>query len=634
MPGRSETSSTDMQPNLLIRICLLVVSLLAVTTTTRADWMNLTGAETAQNIAEVYVLDDHVRVVLEVYLSDLAHFEALVPDQWLEESDIQRPPQTERLRRFSDSGLQFITGSGEKLQAQLKLVEPRLRVDRKSPFAGMLNPTTRRVVPDAPADKRVLYAELVYPFSEKPQQLTITPPLDDNGQALFNIGFIVYHKSVPVIDFRYLGAPSRLMLNWDDPWYSRFENPNLKRHHKSALMSFLYVEPYEVRHEILTRVRDLETWMNLGLRGDEYIEIDELEPLKQRIGAFLLERNPVLIDGEARKPILDRSNYVKVALTGIKLMEKPERLEIDTAIIGVIITYITDGMPQKVTVEWELFNDQVERVPATATDPAGPLPTFLTPEDNIHTWTNYLKNYKLPTVQQIDVAGSLGELRLPLVTLLCLGGVLVVTIWTLLRARRHKPLRVPLIIAALLLATGAAAYPFASITITRPTLMAGEIDDERAEALLQTLLKNVYRSFDFREEEDVYDKLALSVSGDLLTEIYLQNRRSMAIKQAGGAQAKIKEISVEKVSAERIDGDGLSYALHGRWTALGRVGHWGHVHQRKNRYEAVVTISAQEGVWKITGLELMDEQRIDLTPGKGVSKAPAATASTPLSGKQ
>jgi hypothetical protein len=399
-------------------------------------------------------------------------------------------------------------------------------------------------------------------------------------------------------------------------------------------MSFLYVEPYEVRHEILTRVKDLSEWMDLGLRGDRYIELDELEPLKQRIGEFLLHKNPLTVDGKALNPILDRSNYVKVGLSGIRILEKPERLEIASTIIGVIISYITDGMPREVSIDWELFTDQIQRVPATATDPAGPLPTFLTPEDNIHTWTNYLKSYKLPTVQQIDVAGSLGELRIPLITLLCLLGFLVAAIWTLMRARRRKPLRVPLVAAALLLATGAAAYPFTSITITRPTLMAGEIDDERAEALLQTLLKNVYRAFDFREEEDVYDKLALSVSGDLLSEIYLQNRRSMAIQQAGGAQAKVKAVAVEKVSAERIDGDGLSYALHGRWTALGRVGHWGHVHQRKNRYEAVITIAAQEGVWKITGLELMDAQRIDLSPGRDVSKAPAEAASTPLSGTQ
>ena len=52
----------------------------------------------------------------------------------------------------------------------------------------------------------------------------------------------------------------------------------------------------------------------------------------------------------------------------------------------------------------------------------------------------------------------------------------------------------------------------------------------------------------------------------------------------------------------------------GSWTALGTVGHWGHLHRRKNRYEAVVTLGAQDGVWKIVGLDLLDEQRIDQSP--------------------
>jgi len=128
-----------------------------------------------------------------------------------------------------------------------------------------------------------------------------------------------------------------------------------------------------VRHEILARIKDLEQWMDLGLRGKEYIEVDELESLKQRIGEFLLTKNPVKIDGETYKPILDRTNYVKVALTGIQLVEKPERLEVSTAIVGVIITYLTQALPKQVTVDWQLFNDQITRVPATAIDPAGPL---------------------------------------------------------------------------------------------------------------------------------------------------------------------------------------------------------------------------------------------------------------------
>ncbi len=608
---------------------LVAIVMLLVAAAASADWINLSGAETAPDIAEITVFDDRVEVALEIYVGDVKTFEALIPDDWLTELAVERPPLAERLRRFSESGLQFVTDGGEPLLAEVRLIEPRLRKDRYSPFAGMVNPYTRRNVPEAPADKRVLYAELVYPFNgPAPGTLTIIPPLDADGRPLVSMGFIVYHRSVPVIDFRYLSAASTLTLD-PDPWYSRFDNPNLKRHHKDALMSFLYIEPYEVRHEILTRVKDLAEWMDLGLRGDRYIEIDELEPLKQRIGEFLLTRNPVTVDGKALKPILDRTNYVKVGLTGIQIMEVPERLEIASAIVGVIFSYITDGMPQQVAVDWELFTDQIQQVPATATDPAGPLPTFLTPDNRVHTWTNFLKDYELPTVRTSEVAGSLGELQLPVVSLVCLVGLVAVAVWILSRRRRAKPLRVPLAVCALCLAAAAASYPFARIGISRPVLMAGELDDAHATALLQTLLKNVYRAFDFREEEDVYDKLALSVSGDLLTDIYLQNRRSMAIQQAGGAQARIKEVEIESASATRIDGEGLAFALRGTWTALGSVGHWGHVHQRKNRYEAVVSVEAQDGAWKIVDLELRDERRIDQAPvmaGEATSTAPATSA--------
>jgi hypothetical protein len=149
--------------------------------------------------------------------------------------------------------------------------------------------------------------------------------------------------------------------------------------------------------------------------------------------------------------------------------------------------------------------------------------------------------------------------------------------------------------------------------------MAGELDDKQAQQLLQALLKNVYRAFDFRDENDVYDKLALSVEGDLLTDIYLQNRKSFAVQKAGGAQAKVKEVDIQHAQAERREGDTPTYAIRGQWTATGTVGHWGHVHTRKNQYDAIVTVKADQGDWKISGLELLEEQRID-------PAAPAATA--------
>ena len=592
-------------------LVLLMVSILVDSNTTRADWINLTGAETSPNIAEIYVLNDQVKVILEVYIQDLPTFDDLVPDDWLKTLKTQRPPLSERLQHFSSQTLQFVTETGEKLQAQLELVEPRERTDRQSPFAGMINPSTRQRVPEAPSDKRVLYAELIYPFNKKPQTLTMIPPLDEKGRALVTIGFIAYHKSVPIIDFRYLGNPAKLILNWEDPWYSKFDNPNLKRHHKSALMSFLYVEPYEVRHEILTRVKDLETWMDLGLRGSEYIEVDELDPLKQRIGEFLVQKNIVRVEGTPLRPILDRTNYVKVGLTGIKLLENPERLEISTAIVGVIFAYITEGMPKEVTVDWELFTDHIQQVPTQAVDPAGPFPSFVTPEDPVLTWTNFLKNYTIPTVHTVAVSDTVEALQIPVGTILCFTALLPLG-WSIRRrANKMQAYRWPLGLAIGLIAGGAVLIPFFHVSIAKPAALVNSLSDEEATIILRSLLKNVYRAFDFRQEGDVYDKLALSVEGDLLADIYIQNRKSFAVKKAGGAQAKVQEVEILETQAEPVRDYPGAFALKGQWTAMGTVGHWGHVHTRKNHYEAIVTVEPIEGNWKITGLELLEEKRVE-----------------------
>jgi hypothetical protein len=207
---------------LLIPLVLLASGLLRPA---QADWINLTGAETAPNIAEIYVLDDRVHVKLEVYIGDLDKFDDLVPDEWLRDTS-GRDAVEDRLERFSREGLQFVTGAGEQLIAEVVTIEPRLRVNRQSPFAGMINPITRARVPEAPSDKRVLYVELDYPFEKRPNTLRMIPPLDPNSDiAAATIGFIAYHKAVPIIDFRYLGAASHLTLDWEDPWYSKFDNP-------------------------------------------------------------------------------------------------------------------------------------------------------------------------------------------------------------------------------------------------------------------------------------------------------------------------------------------------------------------------------------------------------------------------
>ena len=61
-------------------------------------------------------------------------------------------------------------------------------------------------------------------------------------------------------------------------------------------------------------------------------------------------------------------------MTRTFFIEQPEQLPINTALVGVIITYLTEGIPQEVTSEWDLWSDRIQKVPADAVDRPDPFP--------------------------------------------------------------------------------------------------------------------------------------------------------------------------------------------------------------------------------------------------------------------
>jgi hypothetical protein len=601
-----------MKKTFLFIIAFFIFLGCIVPTSANADWINLSGAENAPNIAEIHIHDDHVKIELEIFVDDMVTFDRLIPDAFFKGTAIKRPLPADRMRQFSNEDLQILTDNGQKLQAKLKLVEPRFRKERPSPYAGKINPYTLQLIPGPPEDKRVFYVELIYPFKNKPKSLTIIPPLDEKYKiSKVPIGFVTYHNGVPINDFKFLSGPSTVTLDWADPWYSAFDNKALKRWQRGGVMSFLYIEPYEIRHEILARVKDLTAWIDLGLRGNEFIEADENEPLKKRVGEFFLKQDKVLIDGKQLRPILDRTAFVKYTTTRTFFIDQPERLAINTAIVGIIITYLTKGIPQEVTNTWDLWSDRIQKVPADAIDPAGPFPSYVTPDENVLTWKNFLKTYQMPTVTQIALDESLTTMKIPIASVLCLLVLGPVALQIRKRRQNAKPIGLHIGLVILFMAGSVLVYPLLRVAVAKPAVMAPKMTDKDAVSVLNSLLKNIYRSFDFREEEDVYDRLATSVSGDLLSEIYLQNRKSLAVTQAGGARARVKKVEILDVDVNHLDDRPLGLLFRATWTAMGSVGHWGHIHIRKNQYEANITVEPVDGAWKITGLELLEEKRID-----------------------
>ena len=388
-----------------IRIFTAVVflSLLLASTLARSDWVNLTGAETSPNIAEIYVLDDHVKLVLQIYIDNLDTFDELIPDDWLKDPGVNRPPVEERLQDFATNKFQFITDTGEKLPAKIILVEPRLRIDRKSRLAGKINPYTRQRIPEAPEDKRVLYAELSYPFKTKPETLTIIPPLDKEGRALVSLGFIAYHKSVPIIDFRYLGQAAKLNLDWQDPWYTKFDNKNLTRHHKYPLMLYLYVEPRQVRLESLLRLGDIAELTGFNIEDFQASVEDKHRLLQEHIKNYYANKETLQIDGDSYKPDSIRVEFLNATLSGLKIIDIASAVDKYSLLVGVSQQYLIEALPQKIESRWQYFNQRIDRIPVIVTDPVGPLQSLIDKADPEFGWQNFLKQYSEPVIYPVTV---------------------------------------------------------------------------------------------------------------------------------------------------------------------------------------------------------------------------------------
>ncbi len=165
-------------------------------------------------------------------------------------------------------------------------------------------------------------------------------------------------------------------------------------------------------------------------------------------------------------------------------------------------------------------------------------------------------------------------------------------------------------VAVVALVAGLAAWPFARVSVHDPFTVAAQVSAAEASEIVDGLLVNVYRAFDHRDEDKIYDTLARSTSGDLLAQVYLETRRALEVRNQGGVWVKVNKLQMLSVEPKNL-ADDVGFVSRCKWTVQGSVGHWGHIHRRKNRYEAELRVQAHDGTWRVTALELLDEQRLE-----------------------
>lgn len=360
----------------------------------------------------------------------------------------------------------------------------------------------------------------------------------------------------------------------------------------TPVMVYLSIEPYEIRQEILIQAEAVT-------EGLEEISIDLQEELKQQVLNSIIENNTLTVDDDL-VPVAERNvDFVTLSSAGVNIREVPISERVQEAIIGVTLIYDIESYPDEANVEWSYFPENTGLIEASAIDQNSSITINLSPTQNLLQWQSKMVGYQVPVIEQVNVE----QQKIPWISISIF---ILLAVYIVYGTVKKKELKNSIYIPAIIIAF--ICYPFVRTQTGLTGVPNWKPSKERTSIVLDEMLTNVYRAFDRRKEDDVYDRLALSVTGDQLTEIYIQNRMAMALENRGGARANVDQVEVLDVYS--IDRSEQGFVVDALWTVNGSVNHFGHTHYRQNQYRALVTLVIFDDTWKISKIETLDERRL------------------------
>ncbi len=375
-----------------------------------------------------------------------------------------------------------------------------------------------------------------------------------------------------------------------------------------SIYSFIYIERFQIRHEILIPLLTLESFLQIKRANGNFLGIDEQDAAKEKIAELFTLRNPVSIDGVTVKGVVSRIDFYGLDFKDFALRAPRKRLSAINARVGVIITYSTKGYPGGLEMTWELFSRSSPVLRSTV---------FTDNETAEFVFSRFRRTYrwsnpgmaKLPPLNSVPAPPPVAPLSLPLLSLLLLAASLLFAVMLF----RNRSKRIYAVAVPGLLVTAWLCRDGFRLELDNPLRADYEMEKKDADAVFATLHKNIYRAFDYRAEGDVYDALSGSVGGELLPELYLVINRGRRMAEQGGAVSRINEIEIlhgRLLKAFYGERGNISFTYLAGWNVSGTVEHWGHIHERTHQYEAEFELQALKERWRITGFKVRDEKRL------------------------
>lgn len=377
----------------------------------------------------------------------------------------------------------------------------------------------------------------------------------------------------------------------------------------NGIRGFVGVEPFEVRLEALVEVA---AYSRIWQMEDGEIDPAERESVLENL-VTLFESGVTLNSPNAEIVYSDKLvRFVRRDVEKGFVEDDRESIPVADALVGITFSANAAGV-NELEIEWLWFAPGQDRVAIEIASRGSPAARYAKPGKGRVTWK---LDEEVEQPAMLAVPEVVKTEKQPLLFLIPVG--LALLLWAAVIVAREKQ-HAPVWVVWLLVAGLACGVVAMKVQITRMEKPDAEATDE----IVYNLLRNTYHAFDFRDESAIYDTLESSISGPLLEEVYLEIRSSLELENSGGPRVRVYEIALREAMPIPDDApDPTAFRARAEWVTIGEVTHWGHTHERTNKYEAELTVSGRESHWKISGLDLLNEERVQKVSRRAASPEP------------
>ncbi|MFN9717582.1 MAG: hypothetical protein ACK58L_02745, partial [Planctomycetota bacterium] len=401
-----------MKSRLEVRILAIVSGLLATALYCEAWASSERLAQHPISITEasVFVTRTKAIVRIQMFAEDLVLFQGLEPNDQdrILPDDLRRGLEDHKaflLEKFT-----IRDAAGEPLKGEITDLKPFEIPENGIPSNEMMQHSATY--------------ELEYPLLSPPEFLTFQQDIADANFIIPSEMSLTVHQSGTGLNFteRLMpGGSTTIRFDWNqtlsedatdaewDSWFEKQREATLGITSYSSVYSFIYIDPAEIRHEILIPLATLKTILPVKHQDPAFVEIEEQDAIRALIRDWLKNENPVTINGSPVAPEFTRIDFYSLNLSDFATQAKPQRVSLASGRIGIIMTYRTpDDVIHDATVSWNLFYSTLTKIPAVVIGFPDRMDRFEfsrfnKAEDNILTWKSRAED--LPKPVQLVTSG-------------------------------------------------------------------------------------------------------------------------------------------------------------------------------------------------------------------------------------